>query len=70
MSYATLFFVVQLEPAIPKKDVVSNMMQRMGYKGFGLGKDEQGISTALTIKKVGKVGGVIVNQSNERKYVA
>ncbi|GMT23611.1 hypothetical protein PFISCL1PPCAC_14908 [Pristionchus fissidentatus] len=35
--------------------VAASIMSKMGYKeGFGLGRDEQGISTAITLEKTGK----------------
>ncbi|CAI4228075.1 unnamed protein product [Auanema sp. JU1783] len=46
--------------------VAANIMSKYGYKeGSGLGKDEQGINTALQIEKVGRSTGVIVNESNK-----
>lgn len=44
--------------------IAANIMARMGYReGSGLGKNEQGISAALSMKKTGKYGGVIINAS-------
>ncbi|KAI6170850.1 Splicing factor 45 [Aphelenchoides bicaudatus] len=54
------------EEPIPKKNVVSNIMSRMGYQhGLGLGKNKQGISTALQMERVGGAIGKIVDKSKE-----
>uniref|UniRef100_A0A1I7Y1T0 Splicing factor 45 n=1 Tax=Steinernema glaseri TaxID=37863 RepID=A0A1I7Y1T0_9BILA len=46
--------------------VAANIMSRMGYKeGSGLGKDEQGMSTALQVEKVGKNAGLIKSEKKE-----
>ncbi|KAI6204688.1 hypothetical protein M3Y94_00705300 [Aphelenchoides besseyi] len=51
-------------PSVPKQHVAANIMQKMGYKsGSGLGKDEQGISTALQIQKIGRTSGLIIDKS-------
>ncbi|CAJ0604093.1 unnamed protein product [Cylicocyclus nassatus] len=44
--------------------VAANIMSKFGYKqGAGLGRDEQGMSTALTVEKLGKNAGLIINES-------
>ncbi|KAK0416904.1 hypothetical protein QR680_012744 [Steinernema hermaphroditum] len=46
--------------------VAASIMSRMGYKeGSGLGKDEQGMSTALQVEKVGKNVGFIKSEKKE-----
>ena len=43
--------------------VAAKIMSRMGYKeGQGLGKKEQGMSTALQVEKVGKRSGKIIHE--------
>ena len=50
--------------AATRGPVAANIMARMGYKhGGGLGRNEQGISEALAMKKTGKYGGVIINSA-------
>ena len=40
-------------------------MARMGYKqGQGLGKKEQGMSTALQVEKTSKRGGKIIHEKD------
>jgi splicing factor 45 len=49
--------------------VAAKIMARMGYQeGRGLGRQEQGISTALQVEKTSKNGGVIVNNANTEDY--
>lgn len=44
--------------------IAANIMKRHGYKeGAGLGKSEQGMSTALSIEKTGVRGGNIVAEA-------
>ncbi|KHJ83526.1 g-patch domain protein [Oesophagostomum dentatum] len=44
--------------------VAANIMSKFGYKhGAGLGRDEQGMSTALSVEKLGKNAGLIINES-------
>uniref|UniRef100_A0A0N4XJ59 Splicing factor 45 n=1 Tax=Nippostrongylus brasiliensis TaxID=27835 RepID=A0A0N4XJ59_NIPBR len=44
--------------------VAANIMSKFGYKqGSGLGRDEQGMSTALSVEKLGKNAGLIINES-------
>lgn len=51
--------------------VAAKIMARMGYQeGKGLGKQEQGISTALQVEKTSKNGGVIVNSANNDDFSA
>jgi len=46
----------------PKENVVARMMAKMGWKeGSGLGKEEQGMTTALMHKKTDRNTGIIVN---------
>lgn len=43
--------------------VAAKIMARMGYKeGQGLGREEQGISTALSVEKTSKRGGKIIHE--------
>lgn len=45
-------------------DVAAKIMAKMGYKeGQGLGKNEQGISTALSVEKTSKNSGVIISNN-------
>jgi len=47
--------------------VASNIMNKYGWKeGQGLGKEQQGMSSALIVEKTGRSRGVIVNESDER----
>lgn len=47
--------------------VASNIMSKYGWKeGQGLGKEEQGMASALQVEKTGRQRGVIVNESEER----
>ncbi|KAL5270005.1 hypothetical protein ACHWQZ_G003475 [Mnemiopsis leidyi] len=47
--------------------IASNIMSKYGWKeGQGLGKEEQGMSSALQVEKTGRQRGVIVNESEER----
>jgi len=42
---------------------VSKMMAKMGYKeGLGLGRNKQGMSTALMVEKTSKRGGKIIHE--------
>lgn len=48
------------------------IMQKYGFKeGQGLGKHEQGLSTALSVEKTSKRGGKIIigDAAEKRKYV-
>ena len=43
--------------------VAAKIMSKMGYKmGQGLGKKEQGMSTALQVEKTGKRAGKIIHE--------
>ena len=45
--------------------VAAKIMARMGYKeGQGLGREEQGISTALLVEKTSKRGGKIIHEKD------
>ncbi|XP_063684449.1 splicing factor 45-like [Bolinopsis microptera] len=47
--------------------IASNIMSKYGWKeGQGLGKEEQGMASALQVEKTGRQRGVIVNESEER----
>ena len=46
--------------------IAASIMSKMGYKeGFGLGRTEQGMSTALRVERTGKNAGVIVSEFEE-----
>ncbi|KRX81189.1 Splicing factor 45 [Trichinella sp. T6] len=46
-------------------DFAARIMERYGYKqGSGLGRDEQGMSTALQVEKVGTRHGKIIHESS------
>ncbi|VDO62754.1 unnamed protein product [Haemonchus placei] len=50
--------------------VAANIMSKFGYKhGAGLGRDEQGMSTALSVEKLGKNAGLIINESQGTVYL-
>jgi len=50
--------------------VAANIMSKFGYKeGKGLGRMEQGMSTALRVEKVGRVGGNIVAEEKQQVEV-
>lgn len=50
--------------------VASNIMTKYGWQeGQGLGKESQGISTALSVEKTSFKGGKIVNMAAERELV-
>ena len=45
------------------RSVASKIMAKYGYKeGQGLGKSEQGMSTALFVEKTSKRGGKIIHE--------
>lgn len=47
--------------------VASNIMSKYGWKeGQGLGREEQGMSSALQVEKTGRQRGVIVNESEDK----
>ncbi|XP_074640480.1 splicing factor 45-like [Tubulanus polymorphus] len=49
--------------------VASKIMAKYGYKeGQGLGKKEQGMSTALMVEKTSKRGGKIIHEKDIAKY--
>ena len=48
--------------------VASKIMAKMGYKsGEGLGRDNQGMSTALMVEKTSKRGGKIIHERDIQK---
>lgn len=48
--------------------VASKIMAKYGYKeGQGLGKSEQGMSTALYVEKTSKRGGKIIHEKDMPK---
>ncbi|CAD6192918.1 unnamed protein product [Caenorhabditis auriculariae] len=48
--------------------IAANIMSKYGYKeGQGLGRSEQGISTALKVERTGKQGGVIVAEQKKEE---
>eukprot|EP00736_Rhodelphis_marinus_P004742 Rmarinus@m.19585 len=56
-------------PTQKKLTAAERMMQKMGWsKGQGLGKQQQGITTALTTKKTGSGSGVIINRGARRAH--
>merc|ERR1712228_502181 len=43
--------------------IAAKIMSKYGYKdGQGLGKNKQGISTALVVEKTSRRGGIIINK--------
>jgi hypothetical protein len=44
---------------------VKNMLLKMGWKGQGLGKYEQGIVTPLIVKKTGEKFGIIIDSNTK-----
>lgn len=51
--------------------VAAKIMAKYGFKdGQGLGKQEQGISTALQVEKTSKRGGRIINEKEVKEMVA
>jgi splicing factor 45 len=50
--------------------IAAKIMARMGYKeGQGLGKEEQGMSTALLVEKTSKRGGKIIHEKDNTSPV-
>lgn len=46
--------------------VAANIMSKLGYRqGFGLGRDQQGMSTPLRVERTGKNAGLIILEKNE-----
>ncbi|CAJ0568141.1 unnamed protein product, partial [Mesorhabditis spiculigera] len=67
-SNAPTFTAPAIKPGFGGKSrglgVAANIMSKMGYKqGFGLGKSEQGISSALTVQRVGQNAGQILTET-------
>jgi len=51
--------------------VAAKMMLKMGYReGQGLGREGQGMSTALTVEKTSRRGGKIIHERDERAAAA
>ncbi|ESO99544.1 hypothetical protein LOTGIDRAFT_113486 [Lottia gigantea] len=67
MKY-TLYIVTHLY--VYSNSVASKIMAKYGYKeGQGLGKKEQGISTALYVEKTSKRGGKIIHEKDVPKVL-
>ncbi|CAJ0959317.1 unnamed protein product, partial [Mesorhabditis belari] len=74
-SSTTVFKAPAFTPSFGGKSkglgVAANIMSKMGYKeGSGLGKSEQGMSTALTVKRVGMRSGQIMSETIDGKQMA
>jgi len=56
----------------PKASKAEQILKKMGWKGkgYGLGKRQQGISTALVVQKTGVTQGVIINTDARRRELA
>lgn len=52
---------VNIHPGLKGSDKVKKMLVKMGWKGQGLGKYEQGIVTPLIAKKTSDKYGIIIN---------
>jgi splicing factor 45 len=60
-----------LGSAMKGNSVAAAIMKKYGYKeGQGLGRQEQGISTALSVEKTGQRQGKIINQHLEKQKTA
>ncbi|XP_953920.1 RNA binding protein, putative [Theileria annulata] len=56
---------VTSQPKKPEQPVALKMMEKMGWKGQGLGKNEQGMVTPLVAKSIGKKSAIIINAPNK-----
>uniref|UniRef100_A0A8C8LM10 Splicing factor 45 n=1 Tax=Oncorhynchus tshawytscha TaxID=74940 RepID=A0A8C8LM10_ONCTS len=59
---------LMLCPCLPRGTVAHKIMQKYGFReGQGLGKHEQGLSTALSVEKTSKRGGkIIIGDATEK----
>lgn len=53
------------QPKKTEQPVALKMMEKMGWKGQGLGKNEQGMVTPLVAKSIGKNSAIIINAPNK-----
>ena len=69
-DYLKIILQAKTQPIKRKENILTGeekawiMLEKMGWKGHGLGKYEQGITIPLIGKKTSKNHGVIININN------